>query len=137
MIQKSFLVINSVSCSYFLISLLGFYNLSLMYIFLKLKTLPNFTRIFLNTLAYVFFSKGSVTGFIKDTLKIQQQINWFDFPITEKMESHKEQFIWFGVFGNSSNFMLNNFESLVLLAFLLIKFALLKIIIKVLPEKLK
>jgi hypothetical protein len=55
---------NASSCSYFIINIIGFYNLTLMYIFLNIKLLPRFARLFLVNLAYVFFARGSISEFI-------------------------------------------------------------------------
>jgi hypothetical protein len=51
---------NASACSYFIISIIGFYNLTLMYVFLNIILLPSFARIFLINLIYIFFSRGSI-----------------------------------------------------------------------------
>jgi hypothetical protein len=55
-----FLIMNGMACSYFIINIIGYYNLSLMYLFLNVLLLPSFARVFLINLAYVFFSRGSI-----------------------------------------------------------------------------
>jgi hypothetical protein len=58
---KNFFIIMNISiCNYFIIGILKFYNLTLLYIFLKVKLLPSFVRMFLINLAYIFFTRGSI-----------------------------------------------------------------------------
>lgn len=69
-IKQGFLLINSVGCSYFVINLIGFCNITLLYYFLHLRMLPNFVRMFVFSLAYIFYQRGSIL----DTLN---KIDWF------------------------------------------------------------
>lgn len=69
-IRQIFIMMNAIGCSYFLISLIGFCNLTLLYYFLHINTLPNFARMFIFSLLYIFVSRGS----IQDSLN---KIDWF------------------------------------------------------------
>ncbi len=69
---------NTFAFSYFIVNLISFYNITLLYYFLHLKTLPGFVRSFFLSLAYIFFKRGSV-------LDQAQRLGWipndfqFDF----------------------------------------------------------
>ena len=56
-------------CNYFIINILKFYNLTLLYIFLKINLLPSFVRMFFVNLAYIFFTRGSIQQFMGKILK--------------------------------------------------------------------
>lgn len=79
-IKQGFLLINSVGCSYFVISLIGFCNITLLYYFLHLRMLPSFVRMFIFSLAYIFYQRGSIV----DTLN---KIDWFRSNVNLQLTS--------------------------------------------------
>jgi hypothetical protein len=74
---------NAISCSYFFINLLGFYNLTLLYYFLFLKSMPNFSRVFLYNLAFIFARGGSIQDSLSnfDWYSKHVNINFSNLPI--------------------------------------------------------
>lgn len=135
-IKSGFFFINAISCSYFVLNLIGFYNLSLMYLYLNISTLPTFARIFLFNLAYIFFKRGSFTSTIANLLNCEGLFDFSDFPLLEHVEEYQGDNSWFGTIGITSNYLQNNFESLVLLNNIILKFVLLKVVIKLLPKRI-
>lgn len=51
-------------------SMISFYNITILYYFLFIRTLPSFARMFIFSMAYIFFNRGSVTD-------ILYKIEWF------------------------------------------------------------
>lgn len=88
-IRDTFTIMNAIGCSYFLISIIGFCNLTLLYYFMHVRFVPSFARMFIFSLLYIFVNRGSMI----DSLN---KIDWFrnnvnlDFStsfIIEKMPS--------------------------------------------------
>lgn len=59
-IRDIFTIMNAVGCSYFLISVIGFCNLTLLYYFMHVKSVPSFARMFIFSLLYIFVNRGSM-----------------------------------------------------------------------------
>ena len=59
-IRDTFIFMNTFGCSYFIISVIGFYNITLLYYFLHVPSLPSFARMFIYSVAYIFFQRGSI-----------------------------------------------------------------------------
>ena len=138
-IKQVYLVMNTFSCSYFVMSMIGFYNLTMFYYFLFLNTLPDFARIFIFNLAYVFIKGGSIQDTLNNYEWYRKNINldFSQWPIEEKVPKFFESESWFGFFEISSNYLQSNIEPLVLISLLFFKFGLLNLIVKLLPNKFK
>lgn len=52
-----------------------------MYLFLNIATLPGFARVFLTTIAYIFFRRGSLTSTLGDILNNKNIGDFSDLPI--------------------------------------------------------
>ena len=135
-IKSAFFYINALSCSYFVINLIGFYNLSLMYLYLNVSTLPTFARIFLFNLAYIFFRRGSFTATIANLLGKEGLFDFSEFPLLEHVEEYIDDDLWFGTIDITSNYLQNNFESLILLGNIVLKFVLLKVVVRLFPKRI-
>lgn len=61
---KIYSVISSSLSSFFVLSLFNFWNLSLMYNFLLLKIVPNFSRNIFEVMLNLLYQKGSLTTWI-------------------------------------------------------------------------
>lgn len=65
LIRDAYYLLNTFAFSYFVVSLISFYNITLLYYFLHISTLPGFVRMFVLSLAYIFYSRGSVLDMIQ------------------------------------------------------------------------
>lgn len=130
--EQVYFVLKSCVASYFLISIINFWNLSLMYNVLNISTIPAFSKKFLEKLTFLFFNLNSLTEWaqsnipsLKGFLSIDQTIG------REFMEETKNHFAWFGSFGVSSNFVKNNLETLFLIFLMALKIFLILIVRKI------
>lgn len=137
---NAYLILNSSGCSYFVLSLIGFWNLSLMYSFLLLKSLPVFALSFITQLLTILYSRVSIKSTIYSIFHLSEDNSALDFrhlSSVEKIPQFRNEYAWFSSYGLTSNAMNNNFESLFLLGFSLIKFVLFKLFASRLPSKYK
>ena len=137
---NAYLILNSSGCSYFVLSLIGFWNLSLMYSFLLLKSLPVFALSFITQLLTILYSRVSIKSTIYSIFRLSKDNTALDFnhlSSVEKIPQFRSEYAWFSSYGLTSNAMNNNFESLFLLGFSLLKFVLFKLFASRLPSKYK
>ena len=134
--KQGFVYLNMLYCSFFVLSIIQFWNLTLIYNFLTIQTVPKFVQAFFSKMINFFFTFNSFSSFVNHiTNKTIKNQNLVDFSIlsqTEKVGLVKNDHAWFGFPGFSSNFMVNNFDSLVLLSLFLLKSFLIKFILKIL-----
>lgn len=78
-IYTTYIILNSLSCSYLIISLIGFWNVSLMYTFLMIENLPMFTRSFMTKIRDIFFLRGTVKLFINKIRNYNSNDDLIDF----------------------------------------------------------
>ena len=137
-VVDAFLFMNLSSISYFVLGVIGFFNLSLLYLFLFIRTLPSFAQIFLMNITVIFFQRGSLSQLLYSVLDEEIHVDFSNMEDLEKVPDRVNQNDWFGELGLTSNFLNNNFESLLLFGFLIFKFAVFKVIVKcLLKEKYK
>lgn len=63
--EKVYSMLKNCAVSYFLMSLINFWNLSLMYNVLSISTVPAFVKTFLQKLTFLFFNLNSLTEWTK------------------------------------------------------------------------
>ncbi len=132
-IRDAFYLLNSFAFSYFVVSLISFYNVTLLYYFLNISTLPGFVRMFVLSLAYIFYSRGSVLDMVQRFGWISNdfQPDFSDLDVLEKMPLFKgDHNYWFAYYNIYTNYLQTNLEPLLLLGFLTVKFCLLKILMQ-------
>ena len=131
-------VMSNIFCSYLIINLLSFWNLSLLYNFLNITTVPLFSRSMLESLAFIFYKMNGLVSWIKTVLRLPNETMDFSYLIQrENMPKFKRGFSWFGEMGMSTDFVNNNFESMMVLSMLLLKVCVLRIVARVLPTRLR
>ena len=70
---KIYEIISSSLSSFFILSLFNFWNLSLMYNFLLLKTVPNFSRNIYEVMLNLLYQRGSLSEWIIKNFKIPEE----------------------------------------------------------------
>lgn len=111
-VYQAYVILNSSGCSYFVLSLISFWNLSLMYSFLMVSSLPGFTLSFITQLLTILYSRVSIKSTIYRILKLNTNENTLDINIidpNEKIMKFKDKFGWFNTYGLTSNAINNNF----------------------------
>ena len=78
-LYSAYIVMSSFSLTSFILGLVGFYNLSLMYVFLHIQTVPSFTSAFMYNLAKVFYARNAVPNIIKQKLNKTENETLFSF----------------------------------------------------------
>lgn len=66
--HKVYLSLNAASCSFLILNLIGFWNLSLLYIFNQVRSLPSFAYNMLEQMANLFFTRNTVTLWLSKLL---------------------------------------------------------------------
>ena len=59
-IHRTYQAANSVSCSYLIFNLINFWNLSLLYTFLQIKTLPNYIYNMMEQMSNLLFTRNTL-----------------------------------------------------------------------------
>ena len=102
-IHRSYIVANSVSCSYLIFNLLNFWNLTLLYTFLQIKTLPNYISNNMERMASLLFVKNTLILWMSKIITGERkEIDSDIFSETEKLATHENGYVWFGGMGFSS-----------------------------------
>lgn len=89
-VQKGHLILSASFSSYFIVSLLSFWNLSFIYNFLNLSAAPAFLVNFLERLNMILFKVDNFTNWIIKVLKLKADT--FDFhakAIMERMDARR------------------------------------------------
>ena len=86
-IKKGHILLKSSFCSYFFVSLLSFWNISLLFNFLQIPFKPQFAYIFLELLALIFYKLNSLLQFVSELLGLPEGSLEFGIAkIEEQME---------------------------------------------------
>ena len=102
------LILKSMFCSYFIVSLISFWNISLLFNFLTISSVPTFTKDFLEMLAVIFFKQNTLLDWIVQVFQLKEDTFLFESDkIVEKMEEERNGRAWFGKMGMSTNFLSN------------------------------
>ena len=140
LVQKIYTILKASFFSYFLLDIISFWNLSLMYNFLNISTVPLFSKYFLEKLERIIFKLNSIVEWAASRIPgLKDRLSFDEISSRELIPDYEYQFAWFGYFGISSNYMKSNIEQLVIIAMLLLKIGLLTLIKRttILPKLLR
>ena len=128
-------ILRSIFCSYFLISLISFWNISLLFNFINVPAVPVFAGNFLEMLCLIMYKQNTLLDWIAEVFRLKE--GFFDFEseeIPEKMTQIEFGRAWFGEMGLSTNILTNNIEPSIIFGFLALKLVLLTLILKCFKE---
>lgn len=139
-IRQAFIFTDIFYSSYFLFNLIEFWNLALMYNFLPLNSVPKFVYSLFTKMINYFFASNSISQSIRkiahqDKFLLQSFLR--ELNKQEKITVTRKNRIWFGYVGFSSNFLINNLDTLMLLILFIMKYTIAYFVNKLLPAEFK
>ena len=125
--RKVYLICFTAISSYFILSFINFWNLSLLYIFLQIALVPSFAHDILENLAFILFFRNNLTNWLDKQLsgKISELDSSY-LSSFEKVIKFKGHYSWFGSMSMTSNYFDNNFQPILLLILLIAKLFVIK-----------
>lgn len=108
-----YMAVQNTLASYFILSLIIFGNLSLMYEFIELDSLPSFVREINEASIKLLYEEASLFKLISQAFNFSEesfQIPLEEGHIKENMPSTNRYYHWFGYFGISSKPFRNNID---------------------------
>lgn len=126
-------------CSYYIFSLFSYGNLTLMYFFLQIKSVPPFVREVYEITIRMLYEENSFINWLIDNLNLDEST--FNFKLEEEIpeiiNQYEDRFLWFGNFGFSSKVVRNNIDYFMILALLGVKISLVRILYFLISRKCK
>lgn len=112
-------------CSTFIMNILDFWNLTLLYNFLVIRSMPKFAYDVMWRIINFYFTYNTLSIEMNKVLfkkgNNELLFNFKSMTDMEKINVSKKGYVWFGFLGTSSNFMSNNFDSLLLFVLFFVK----------------